>query len=354
MFVHFPHIYDPANTFRKISMQAAYAGRDENGDPIYDGTRPKPKMTFTGHVKVHGTNAAIRFEPDGSIVCQQRNGDVPPDEGHMGFKAFVNGLPAEELQQLLVSAIDALRDQGLTGDLSPITIFGEWFGAGIIRGNTAVNQTTFKRFYIFGVCTGGSGDDAQTDTRIWAKDISKVRCVNNFVLNAADFSVGSIEVDFKSDASAAETVVHMAEATSKVEEHCPVGASLGLVGTGEGVVWTAFLHDKQYLCKTKGAKHAKTRVRVLDPVAEAKKSATARLAEDLVTEERVNQAIDSLGEGVTPTREHTSVVCRWVVADVLREEVVRISDAAVEERSFNAALGRAASRLFLSLLEEGE
>ena len=363
-FVSFPHIYDPRNAFTRVSMRAAYAGRDEAGQPIYDGTRRKPLITFVGQVKIHGTNAAIRFEEDGSIVCQQRGGDVPDDETHFGFKTFVQSLPKHVTDLMLAQARQSFsrietrkRREDPTVEHPvpfPFTVFGEWFGAGVIRGNTAVNQLQDKRFYIFAVSSGtqGSEEEGTEDTRFWG-DGKNIDPLHPLILNAANYYGVTVDINFNSDASIAEGLKRMSECTAEVEELCPVGRELGVTGTGEGLVWTALGdNDNRVWCKTKGDKHSKTKVRAVNPEAEAKKSALATFASSLVTQGRINQAMHVLPAS---DKSKTGDVTRWVVNDILREEALAISESGFDARELTALLGRQASRMFLDTLagEEG-
>lgn len=362
-FVSFPHIYDPKNAFKRVSMRASYVGRDANDQPIYDGMRPKPLVTFVGQVKVHGTNAAIRFEEDGRIVCQQRGGDVPDDASHFGFKAFVQALPKSVTDLMLVQARQAFsryetaqRLVALTSDEPveekakfPFTIFGEWFGMGIVRGDTAVNKLKDKRFYIFAVSSGehGSEEEGAEDTRVWG-DIKGIDPHYHGILNANNYYGVSVDINFNSDASIAAGLKLMTECTTEVEEMCPVGRALGVEGTGEGIVWTALGdNDSRVWCKTKGDKHSKTTVKAVDPEADAKKSALASFAESLVTQGRINQAMDVLPAN---DKSKTGDVARWVVNDILREEALAIQESGFDEKSVTALLGRAASRKFLETL----
>ena len=346
-FVSFPHIYDPKNAFKRVSMRASYVGRDENDQPIYDGMRPKPLVTFVGQVKVHGTNAAIRFEEDGRIVCQQRGGDVPDDGGHFGFKAFVRALPKHVTDMMLSQARQAFSR--FEKPAFPFTIFGEWFGMGIVRGDTAVNKLKDKRFYIFAVSSGehGSSEEGAEDTRVWG-DIKGIDPHYHGILNANNYYGVTVDINFNSDASIAAGLKRMTECTKEVEDMCPVGRELGVEGTGEGIVWTALGdNDSRVWCKTKGDKHSKTTVKAVDPEADAKKSALAAFAESLVTQGRINQAMDILPAN---DKSKTGEVARWVVNDILREEALTIQESGFEGKSVTALLGRAASRKFLETL----
>lgn len=53
------------------------------GGSFPSGTVWRPK------VKLHGTNAAVRFEPNGTIVPQSQNRDLTVDADNNGFAACV-------------------------------------------------------------------------------------------------------------------------------------------------------------------------------------------------------------------------------------------------------------------------
>ncbi len=58
-FQKFPSIEQFRDCIRDITDHTRYVGRDENKKPIYDISKPLPKIEFCGTVKLHGTNAAV-------------------------------------------------------------------------------------------------------------------------------------------------------------------------------------------------------------------------------------------------------------------------------------------------------
>ena len=59
--IKYPSIELFKSLIRKVKDRANYRGKDENGNPIYVDS-VLPVITFTGTVKIHGTNAGIRFD----------------------------------------------------------------------------------------------------------------------------------------------------------------------------------------------------------------------------------------------------------------------------------------------------
>ena len=60
---------------------------------------PLPTLTFTGTVKVHGTNAAIVRLKDGTIYAQSRSRIITPTSDNAGFAAFVH-LNQDKIEQM--------------------------------------------------------------------------------------------------------------------------------------------------------------------------------------------------------------------------------------------------------------
>lgn len=49
-----PSIEQFRNVIANVNRQFNFVGLDDNGEAIYDHTKIKPKLTFTGTVKLHG------------------------------------------------------------------------------------------------------------------------------------------------------------------------------------------------------------------------------------------------------------------------------------------------------------
>jgi hypothetical protein len=57
--INFPSIDQFRTVVSNINRHYNFVGLDESSEAIYDHTLPKPTLTFTGKVKLHGTNAAV-------------------------------------------------------------------------------------------------------------------------------------------------------------------------------------------------------------------------------------------------------------------------------------------------------
>jgi len=55
------------NAVKNIKHQASFDGMDGDGNPIYNPLAEMPVITFTGTVKLNGTNASIVLDENGIV-----------------------------------------------------------------------------------------------------------------------------------------------------------------------------------------------------------------------------------------------------------------------------------------------
>ena len=85
----FPSIEQFRTVIANINRQFNFVGLDEQGEAIYDMTLPKPILTFTGTVKLHGTNAGVCFNKQAGLWVQSRENIITPEQDNAGFAFFV-------------------------------------------------------------------------------------------------------------------------------------------------------------------------------------------------------------------------------------------------------------------------
>lgn len=321
-FVKFPSI----EQFRAVVKYV-------RGNCDYHG-RPYPKISFRGSTKLHGTNAGIRLEPDGTLVAQSRERDLSIESDNAGFAAFVVRNEAHIRMWFR-------REACLNG--SPVTvIFGEWCGGNIQKG-VALSQLP-KMFVPF-----ASGDsegillhEAQCSLEDGAED-----------WNRTSVSDWYIDVDFSNPEAATQSLTDM---TLNVEGHCPFAASRGVVGIGEGIVWSPYgqlpdtLEYQRLLFKTKGEKHGNpaTSQKVKIAVSAEKVADMAALVEKLLPQWRLNQGLEQFTR-LDVTREDTGTYLKWVATDVFKEESDTIALSGFEAKVVMAEVNKAARRFFFSI-----
>ncbi len=297
-FVTFPKIGQFRKVVKNVRESTAFQGLGADGAPIMDYDKPKPTRTFTGTVKLHGTNAGVCYDPrTGDLYAQNRNRVLTTESDNAGFAFWV------EANKEALSNLGASYDN-IDSDL--VTVFGEWCGGNIQKG-VAINGLP-KMFVIFAVKVG--------DT--WVTDLesgySPVRDMNMYLITR--FDTYTVDIDFNNpDLS----VPKLQELTLAVEAECPVGKAFGVSGVGEGIVWSDTTGN---IFKVKGEKHSSSKVKTLTDVDIEKLHSINEFVEYAVTESRLEQGIDVVftQPGLDVDIKRLGDFLKWVVRDIISEE----------------------------------
>lgn len=322
-FIKFPSIGQFRDVVKYVRTNCDYHGL------------PYPKISFRGSTKLHGTNAGIRLEPDGTLVAQSRERDLSIESDNAGFAAFVvrnETLIREWFQQETV----------LRGALVTV-IFGEWCGGNIQKG-VALNQLP-KMFVPF---ASGNSEEIQLHEALCSLEDGAKEWNRTVVLD-----VFYVDVDFSDPEAASQSLTDM---TLRVEERCPFAASRGVTGIGEGIVWSPYgqlpdtLEYQRLLFKTKGEKHGNpaTSQKVKIAVSAEKLADMAALVEKLLPQWRLNQGLEQFA-GRDVTREDTGAYLKWVSTDVFKEESDTIAISGFDAKVVMAEVSKAARRFFFSI-----
>lgn len=198
-------------------------------------------VAYKAKVKLHGTNAAVQVQEDGTIVAQSRTNIITPENDNAGFARWV-------------------MSNKETWQKSPGWIFyGEWCGPGIQKG-VAISEIPKKVFAVFGARSLLSINDKlmiePEQLKLLVKDIP-----DTYVL---PWYGDSIDINWKqTDEELTKNTTQINEWVAAVEANDPwVEATFGVKGTGEGLVfypvseshlgWDNF---QNLVFKAKGEKH---------------------------------------------------------------------------------------------------
>jgi hypothetical protein len=303
--IEFPSIEQFRNVVKELT-QAEFVGVDENGEKIYDRTKPKPVIKFTGTVKLHGTNAGVAWGANGMYV-QSRSNIITPENDNAGFAAFV-----ESKKTNFSKLFFDIKQNHEVPENKTIVIYGEWCGANIQKGVAIANLP--KSFFIFGICLVDT--DGESLNREWI-DITPYRDVDNSIYNIMDYSHWTMEIDFNNPGLVQNELIDL---TLKVEEECPVAKAFGFSGVGEGIVWEAIHNGKRYVFKVKGEKHSVSKVKTLANVDVEKLASINDFCDYAVTENRLNQAIENVFGSEPLDIKKMGDVIRFMVNDIAKEE----------------------------------
>lgn len=340
--ISFPSIGQFKNVIADINRRYNFVGLDENGNAIYDPSRPKPVLTFKGTIKLHGTNFGVSYNELEGMWAQSRENIITPEKDNAGSAFFVE-TNRGAFQNLFYHI---MLKHNLDMKQNTITIYGEWVGKGIQK-SVAISNID-KSMFIFGVkITPHPKSEDDKPVAYWV-DSSDLRCPEARIYNIEDYKTYSVEIDFNMPQLAQNKIIEM---TLEVEEECPVGKAFGHVGIGEGVVFSHMTPEgKVYRFKSKGEKHSKaSKVTTLKPVDDAKLNKIVDLVNKVCVSWRLDQALTAacdLLNGGTIDRKHLGNYIRLVIADIIKEESDTLSEAGLEPKDINSKVSEVARQYF--------
>lgn len=308
--INYPKIVQFRQVVSNVKHKASFVGLDENGNPIYNKSLPKPVLKFHGTVKLHGTNAAVCFNYLHGMWYQSRTRIITPESDNAGFAFFAESKRVF-FRQILTAII---RANDIDFTKNTISIYGEWAGKGVQKG---VGISEFdKAFYIFGIKVSPLDE---TKSAYWIENKEVYKFEDQNIYNIESFPTFEIDIDF---AYPEYSQNKMVEITEQVEKECPVAKQLGASGIGEGVVWSCNYGGGVLRFKVKGEKHSVSKVKKLKTVDVEKVKNIENFVEYAVTENRVKQACQEVfGIGVMADIQKLGEVIKWVVNDVRKEEM---------------------------------
>lgn len=338
-FISFPKISDFKNAVRDLSHSARYMGEDENGQVIYNHD-PLPTITFTGTVKLNGTNSGVCYNNESGFWVQSRNRIITPQKDNAGFAFF-----AETNKEAFIEIIKQVAvDNDLSLDEYTITVYGEYAGIGIQK-NVAIIELE-KTFYLFGVNISKPQDP---EFNAYWVDSTKYVNEDHKIYNVDKFKTYEMEIDLNNPKIA---VNDMIELVNDVETECPISKARGVSGIGEGIVWRTEYKGSTIRFKTKGAKHSVTKVKKLVQVDSEKLRSVADFVAYSVTQNRVDQGIQLICGDDQPTRTKTGPFLKWLVNDIIDEEIATLADNKLEPKDVTSALSSTARNMFFKACDE--
>lgn len=331
--ISFPSIEQYRNIIATVNREYNFIGVDENGDGVYDISKPKPKLTFTGTVKLHGTNFSVCYNDIDGMWVQSKENIITIERDNAGSAFFVKS-NEDAFKDLFKEVKEKFN---LTDET--ISIYGEWAGKGIQRG-VAISEID-KSMFIFGIKISPITGDAY-----WV-DPSSFRRVENRIFNIYDYKTFSIEIDFNYPQLAQNKIIDM---TIEVEDECPVAKDFGISGIGEGIVFSLLQDGKYYKFKSKGEKHSKSsKVKTLKPVDDERINKVIDVVNRVCISWRLDQALTeacNLLNGGIIDRKFLGDYIRLVIKDILKEESDIIAEAGLEPKDITAKVSEVARQFF--------
>lgn len=335
--IKFPSIGQFRDVVREVRRQAAFMGLDADGQPILNPAPSLPTLRFLGSVKMHGTNAAVVFSPEG-ITYQSRERELTHEADNAGFYNHMAQHGAA--LRLIASRIESQLDLVKAVD-NIIAIFGEWCG-GNIQAGVALNGLP-KMFVVFAIQVNGQW--LNIENFAWLTDSAAS------IYNVGQFEQFSMTIDFERPEVAQN---ELGAITAAIEARCPVAAQFDSVGTGEGVVWRCIDNRSPDLWfKVKGEKHSASKVRTLAAVDVEAVEKVRDFIAMAVTDTRLEQGLQNLLNEQQKPFEMSSVgdFIRWVYGDVLKEEGDTIKASGFDPKKLGGPISQACKRWYIQKLE---
>lgn len=341
--IKFPSIEQFRNIVKNVREHSTFVGKDEDGNPIFDYTKPAPTLTFSGTVKLHGTNAGVSLDVDSGLIwAQSRENIITPQNDNAGFAFFV-----ETNIDSFKRIFDIVKSQNnITNGY--ITVFGEWAGKGIQKGVGICNIE--KSFFIFDIKHSTKVQENE-DTKVQWLPIPIVKGINPRIWDIEEFTTWTIDIDFNRPEEAQNKLI---ELTDKVEQECPVAMEFGFSGIGEGIVWKTKFENDVIRFKVKGEKHSSSKVKKLANVDIEKVNSINEFVEYAVTENRLNQGIEQVFTATNriPDIKLTGDFIKWISCDVMKEELDTIAANGLEWKEVAGAVNKKASSFFKTFLDK--
>lgn len=293
-----------------------------------------PRITYIGTVKLHGTNAGIVFNRNGTQEYLSRNKILTQEADNAGF--FNEMSKKTEL-------IDYVNSVFKLTDVHKITLFGEWIGPGIQKG-VAISQLPKKIFIVFNVRLDDNWA-RQLDGIMSPIMVAEYNKHNVFFIQ--QFPYYKVDIDFNKP----ELIQNdLAKLTLEIEEECPVGKAFGISGVGEGLVWKPLLDEfnhSVFWFKTKGAKHSVSKVTQLVEIDLEAFHKRDELIAAIVTEARLAQGLqEHTASGYSFEIKDVGHYIRWVFGDVIKEESDRIELSGFNVKDISKGISNVAKKYF--------
>jgi hypothetical protein len=287
---------------------------------------PSTNVEYRAKVKLHGTNAGVRIDADGTVTAFSRTSVITPKADNAGFARWV-----EDRKELFAKMTSAKR-----GD---IVIHGEWCGPGVQKG-VAVCQIPEKIFAVFAVrFLEGDGDVQEhepTELECFVHDVPGAHVIPWYrdaeIIAAVDWSAPSEDL--------AGVVESINRHVVDVETCDPwVEKAFNVKGVGEGLVfYPCRPHNghnffKNLAFKAKGEKHtvvARTRPAQVDPTVAANIDAFAEL---VVTPARLEQGARAVANGeLVFDNKNIGQFLKWINTDVAKETSAELEASGLDQR----------------------
>lgn len=357
----FPSIGQYANVISNVVRKDTFIDIDNNGNPIYNKLVKLKTLDFIGTCKLHGTNAGIIIDFYNDIIYfESRENVLAPGSDNAGFATYMSTIQQDfasmVVENLHLSGTEwdpKNREQEFWGD-NILAIYGEWCGGSIQRG-VALNGLE-KMFVIFNA-TIRTRETTESRNLEWfpIDEIKKMRLTLQKVHNIYDFKTWEISVNFDKFHESTNKIIDL---TIEVEDECPVAKHFGSIGIGEGIVFrsvTKGYDNSDFWFKSKGEKHAKSKVKTIKPVDDAKINHLIEISDKVTSswrlEQMFNSTFDIINGGIVTTEKLGDFI-KAVNNDICKEETLLMEQEQIEFKDIAKYVSKITRDYFFQIQNE--
>ena len=275
-------------------------------------------IVYAAKIKLHGTNAAVRIDPDGIVTAFSRSRIITPQQDNCGFAEWV-----ESKREYFAKLADD----------KPFVIYGEWCGPGIQKG-VAINEIPNRIFAVFGI--------RRIDNDVFE---SHPFVLENILYGIPDLYVlpyfgSTFIIPWEGTQEGTEAILNRINThVHEIEREDPwVKSIFNISGVGEGLVFYPInpgYHAFSTLSfKAKGEKHsivARTKPVQYDATIVTSLNEFADL---VITQERLEQAARFVGEGqLIFEMKNIGIFIKWINQDILKECVAELAASKLDKNN---------------------
>lgn len=346
--ISFPSIEQFRNIIANVNRTYNFVGLDEQGEAIYDTTLPKPVLTFTGTIKLHGTNFGVCYNAIDGLWAQSRENIITPQNDNAGSAFFV-----ETNKEVFLNLFsEVILNNNIDPKENTLTIYGEWVGKGIQKAVAIANLD--KSMFIIGLKISPHPKNEEDKPVAYWLDYSYLKSPEHRIFNIYDYKTFSIDIDFNNPQLSQNEII---ERTIEVEDECPVGKEFGFIGIGEGIVFSHQTPSNEvYRFKSKGEKHSKaSKVTTLKPVDDVKLNNIINVVNAVTPDWRLEQALektfDLMNGGEIDIRKMGEFL-KNVNLDILKEESDVIAAAGLIPKDIGSKVSERSRNYFIAKQNE--
>jgi len=304
-------------------------------------------VRYRAKVKLHGTNAGIRIDPNGTVTAFSRTNVITPTSDNVGFAAWVKNTIEPYVN------VDRLA--------RPVVFYGEWCGPGIQKG-VAVNQIPQRTFAVF---AARYVDYVEGDDTLLSQPQALEALFQTVVRGLCDASVKiipwdsdeSYDIDWSLPSEQLQPVLdRINDRVAQVEACDPwTKQTFGIEGTGEGLVFYPVdeahggYRNFSNLCfKAKGDKHkvvAKERPAQLDP---AVAQGLDDFSQMVLTPARLEQGVRAVNSGELQFElRNVGAFLAWISKDIIKETTAQMEASGLDQKKAVQACSNRARAWYL-------